>query len=116
MARRGLIVKTPVRAGAETGRDKSFRSSELSAMMSEREVTEAKARRIRAEGVSEKRRNETPINPLKTNDSAKSRDFVPNDFKGLALRLVSLGAIFVSFGASIRSQRAPLEFVRKEAS
>jgi len=46
-----------------------------------------------------KRRNKKPIKALKTNVSATSGDFVPNDFNGLPLRIVSLGAIFPSFGA-----------------
>jgi hypothetical protein len=66
-------------------------------------IAEAEAPRSRFEGLAGKRRNETPLKPLKTNDSAKSRDLAPNDFKGLPFRFISLGEIFLSFGASIRS-------------
>jgi hypothetical protein len=60
-----------------------------------------------------KRRNEKPIKPLKTNDSVKSRDFAPNDFKGLSFRFVSHGEIFPSFGAKIGVRRAGPRLMRK---
>jgi hypothetical protein len=50
-------------------------------------------------GEIEKWQNKRAINILKTNDSAQSRDFAPNDFNGLRRRFVSLGAFFPSFGA-----------------
>jgi hypothetical protein len=59
-----------------------------------------------------KRRNEQPVKPLKAHDSAKSRDFALNDFKGLPFRFVSRGEIFASFGA-IAAWRY---FARKETS
>jgi hypothetical protein len=52
--------------------------------------------------------------PIETNDSAKSRDFAPNDFKDLSFRFVSHGAIFVSLGAIISSKWTPPHFMRKE--
>jgi hypothetical protein len=61
-----------------------------------------------------KRRNEKPVNPLKTNDSAKSSDFAPNDSRGVPFRFVSLGEMFASFGAVKRLRRAPHRFMRKE--
>jgi hypothetical protein len=116
MERRSFLVKTRVRAGGEIGRDKSFRSSETSAMMSEREIAGAEARRIRFEGLAGKRRNEKPVKPLKTHDSAKSRDFAPNDFNSLPFRFISLGEMFLSFGAWFCPRRVPPEFMRKEMS
>jgi hypothetical protein len=116
MERRSFLVKTRVRAGGEIGRDESFRSSEISATMSEREIAEAGAPRIRFEGLAGKRRNEKPVKPLKTHDSAKSRNFAPNDFKGLPFRLISLGETFLSFGAWLWSRRVSPEFMREETS
>jgi len=84
--------------------------------MSEREIAEAGAPRIRFEGLAGKRRNEKPVKPLKTHDSAKSRNFAPNDFKGLPFRLISLGEMFLSFSAWFCPRRVPPEFMRKETS
>src|SRR5271170_7218401 len=101
MARRGPILKTRVRADRKISLDKSFRSSELSAMMNRRDIARGRgASCFAAQDPWRKRRNKKPTKALKTNVSATSRDFVPNDFNGLQLRIVSLGAIFPSFGAN----------------
>jgi hypothetical protein len=67
-------------------------------------------------GFVRKRRSEKPINLLKTNDSAKSRDFAPNDFKNVPFRFISLGEMFLSFGARFCSRRGLPEFMQKETS
>src|SRR5271154_152887 len=98
MARRGPIVKTRVRADRKISLDKSFRSSELSAMMNRRDIARGRGASCFAaqdpwrkrRNPWRKRRNKKPTKALKTNVSATSRDFVPNDFNGLQLRIVSL--------------------------
>jgi hypothetical protein len=116
MERWGPVVKTRVRAGGKISPDKLFRSSELSAMINGREIASGRGASCFRLNPWRKRRSKEPIKLLKTNVSAKSRDFVPNDFNGLPLRIVSLGASFPSFGAPIRSRQAPPEFTRKETS
>jgi hypothetical protein len=93
MARRDSIVKTPkspqarISARAANARElnKLFRFSELSAMMGRRGKSRDVAALVVVRRVlSGKRRNKKAIKPLKTNDSAKSRNFALNDFNGLS--------------------------------
>jgi hypothetical protein len=63
---------------------------------------------------SRKRRNEKSVEVLKKNASAKSSDFVPDDFNGLPFRFVSLGEMTASFGAPNSRKTAPLCSSRRE--
>jgi hypothetical protein len=98
MERRGLIVKTPVRAREKPARQILPIFRNLGCSRRAGKIAGQSVLRWRS-GFVRKRRNEKPVNPLKTNDSAKSRDFAPNDFKDLPFRFISLGETFLSFGA-----------------
>jgi hypothetical protein len=108
MERRSFLVKTRVRASGEIGCDESFRSSEIRAMMSEREIAEAEARRIRFEDLAGKRKAGQAFENERLREIAR--------FNSLPFRLISLGEMFLSFSAWFCPRRVPPEFMRKETS
>ena len=95
---RGLLSRRSAPVGGEIRCDKSFRSSELSAIPTEQEI--ARGRRASAR-VPRKTAKPKAVKLLKTYDSTKSSDFAPNDVNDLLFRFFVTG-----FGAQ------PLEKAR----